>query len=67
MSCCAIVVAADIYDGLHPTRAGYDKLGDAWYQAIQSVPEPTTASLFTLAIAMLASVAAGRRKDILGS
>jgi len=33
---------ADIHDGLHPTRAGYDKLGDAWYQAIQSVPEPST-------------------------
>jgi lysophospholipase L1-like esterase len=33
---------ADIYDGLHPTRAAYDKLGDAWYQAIQSVPEPST-------------------------
>ena len=55
---------ADMYDGLHPTRAGYDKLGDAWYQAIQSIPEPTTASLSTLAIAMLASVAIRRRKAV---
>ena len=24
----------DLDDGLHPTEAGYDKLGDAWYQAV---------------------------------
>ena len=55
---------ADMYDRLHPTRAAYDKLGDAWYQAIQPVPEPTTASLFTLAIAMLGSLAIHRRKVV---
>jgi lysophospholipase L1-like esterase len=35
----------DIADGLHPTPAGFDKLGDAWYSAILSVPEPASCYL----------------------
>jgi lysophospholipase L1-like esterase len=34
---------SDIEDGLHPTPAGFNKLGDAWYAAINSiVPEPSS-------------------------
>ena len=34
---------ADIEDGLHPTPAGFNKMGDAWYAAINSiVPEPSS-------------------------
>ena len=34
---------SDIADGLHPTLAGYNKMGDAWFSAIQAiVPEPST-------------------------
>lgn len=37
---------ADIADGLHPTSAGYDKLGDLWYRAILAVvPEPGSLSV----------------------
>jgi len=37
---------ADIFDGLHPTVAGYAKLGDLWHQAILAVvPEPSSAVL----------------------
>jgi lysophospholipase L1-like esterase len=39
---------ADIADGLHPTPAGFDKLGDAWYSAILAVPEPTSGLLVFL-------------------
>ena len=34
---------SDIEDGLHPTPAGFNKMGDAWYAAINSiVPEPSS-------------------------
>ena len=33
--------ATDLGDGLHPNQAGYDKMGDAWFNAIQATPEPT--------------------------
>jgi lysophospholipase L1-like esterase len=31
---------SDLYDGLHPNATGYNKMGDAWYSAIQAIPEP---------------------------
>lgn len=40
---------ADIEDGLHPTRAGFDKIGDAFYRAIVGVPEPGAALLVLMA------------------
>jgi lysophospholipase L1-like esterase len=46
---------ADIEDGLHPTPAGFNKLGDAWYAAIQSIPEPS--SLVLLASGLIAGAA----------
>ena len=33
---------SDLSDGLHPNVSGYNKMGDAWYAAIQSIPEPGT-------------------------
>ena len=39
---------ADIADGLHPTPAGFDKLGDAWSSAILAIPEPTSCLLIVL-------------------
>lgn len=50
----ALFTFSDLVDGLHPTAAGYNKLGDAWYAAIQSVPEPTSAVLAATALAALA-------------
>lgn len=50
---------ADLTDGLHPTVAGYNKLGDAWYDAIQSIPEPASA---VLALCGLALAARPRRR-----
>jgi lysophospholipase L1-like esterase len=31
---------SDIVPTVHPTQAGYDKMGDAWLVAIKAVPEP---------------------------
>ena len=46
---------ADIADGLHPTLAGFDKLGDLWYRSIGSVlPEPDALSLLGSAVIMWA-------------
>jgi lysophospholipase L1-like esterase len=30
------VIASSLSDGVHPSRAGYDKIGDTWAQAILS-------------------------------
>ena len=32
------ITASDLADGIHPTRAGYDKMADVWYAALKSVP-----------------------------
>jgi lysophospholipase L1-like esterase len=32
------VSTADLADGVHPTRAGYDKMAAAWYAALNAVP-----------------------------
>ena len=47
---------ADIDDGLHPTRAGFDKIGDTFYRAIVGVPEPASAALLAVGGAMLGGV-----------
>ena len=36
--------AGDLADGLHPSLAGYNKLADAWFNAITSVVEPNGSS-----------------------
>ena len=43
-------------DGIHPTQAGYTKLGHAWFQAVEEnlptvAPEPSTFALFGLGLA----------------
>ncbi len=54
---------ADIYDGLHPTAAAYNKLGDAWYEAIVAAPEPGGAGLMTAgAMASAGAARSGRWK-----
>jgi lysophospholipase L1-like esterase len=32
------ITTADLADGVHPNAAGYDKMGERWYSALQSVP-----------------------------
>jgi lysophospholipase L1-like esterase len=32
------LTTADLYDGVHPVAAGYDKMAAVWYDALQSVP-----------------------------
>ena len=52
---------SDIADGLHPTLAGYNKMGDAWFSAIQAiVPEPSTFTL--LAVGGVSVLACFRRR-----
>jgi hypothetical protein len=58
------LTASDIFDGLHPTVEGYNKLGDAWYSAILSVPEPSGLLLVFIAVATL-GVATSRVKGSL--
>lgn len=39
------ITTADLADGVHPNAGGYDKMGDRWFAALQSVPgslEPTS-------------------------
>lgn len=38
------LTTADIFDGLHPTATGYDKIGDAFYRAILTLPIPEPCS-----------------------
>jgi lysophospholipase L1-like esterase len=53
---------ADIDDGLHPTRAGYDKIGDAFYSAIFALPEPGGMQYLCVAIGIAACLARIRRE-----
>lgn len=53
----------DLVDGLHPTVAGYNKLGDLWYEAIQSVPEPATAVSGLLATSLVVAHARRRQRS----
>jgi len=32
------LTAADLYDGIHPTTQGFDKMADVWYAAMLKVP-----------------------------
>jgi hypothetical protein len=38
------LTTADLADGVHPTAAGYAKMGAVWYSALQSVPKSLTPS-----------------------
>jgi len=37
------VEASDLLDGVHPDRAGYDRMGDTWYAAIEQYENEQTA------------------------
>jgi lysophospholipase L1-like esterase len=56
------LTAADLYDGLHPNRDGYAKMGDAWFGAIQAIPEPGTLALLITGSVLAAAVAWRRKK-----
>ena len=51
-------------DKIHPNAAGYNKMGDAWYAAIQAatVPEPSAMVLFNAALISLLCYAWHKRK-----
>lgn len=36
------ITTADLADGVHPNATGYDKMGDRWFAALQSVPGSLT-------------------------
>lgn len=41
---------ADLGDAVHPNAAGYIKMGDAWFAAIQTIPEPSSLILLGLSL-----------------
>ncbi len=48
----AALTVADIADGLHLTAAGYDKIGNAFYNAILALPVPEPSTFFVALIAI---------------
>ena len=38
----SVLTTSDLADGIHPTAAGYNKMGAAWYSALASVPSSLT-------------------------
>lgn len=58
----AALTLADLgSDGLHPTAAGYAKIGDTWAAAILAVPEPSTYALMLGGIVLVGGAARRRR------
>lgn len=57
----AINPATDLVDGLHPNQLGYDKMGDAFFGAIQAVPEPGSAAVLLVAAAAMLARRRGHR------
>jgi lysophospholipase L1-like esterase len=52
---------ADIEDGLHPTPMGFNKIGDAFFASIMTVPEPSGLGLLLAACLLVSSFAPRRR------
>lgn len=55
----SVLTTSDLSDGVHPTQTGYDRMGDAWFNAIQALgpianpvesPEPCSAVLSLLGL-----------------
>ena len=54
----SLITPANLFDGLHPTQAGYNKIGDAWFGAIEAVdpikqvavPEPSNIALLAVGV-----------------
>lgn len=60
---------ADLADGIHPTRAGYDKMATVWFNALRSVPASLTNPTWPYAgaPARLGNVASGLCLDVAGA
>ncbi|MEN6449365.1 MAG: SGNH/GDSL hydrolase family protein [Thermoguttaceae bacterium] len=64
------LTAADLSsDGVHPNQSGYDKMGDAWFGALQSngllvAPEPSTLTLLACGLAGLLWYVRRKRRSI---
>lgn len=59
------LTSADISpDDVHPTQSGYDKMGDAWFGAIQEVPEPSSVILSTTGLLGLVTYSWHRRRSL---
>jgi lysophospholipase L1-like esterase len=57
--------ATDLGDGLHPNQSGYNKMGQVWFNGIQTaiaVPEPTSATLSALGAMSIAAAYAWRNR-----
>jgi lysophospholipase L1-like esterase len=48
-------------DGVHLTQAGYNKMGDAWFGAIQTVPEPSCIAMLSIGAIVSLAVCCHRR------
>ncbi len=62
------LTTADLIDGAHPTPAGYVKLGDAWFRAIEetntaTVPEPPAIALFAALPPVVLAIRRHARKE----
>jgi lysophospholipase L1-like esterase len=54
------LTTADLYDGVHPDQAGYNKMGDAWFAVMQTnglTPLPEPSSIVILAMALMGLLA----------
>lgn len=67
----SVLTTSDLSDGVHPTKAGYDMMGNAWFNAIKSLgpignpietPEPCSAILSLLGLIGLGVYAWWRQK-----
>jgi lysophospholipase L1-like esterase len=62
----AALTTADLSDGTHPTRAGYDKMAAVWYNALRSVPGSLSGSNAGVPV-RLGNVASGTCLDVNGA
>jgi lysophospholipase L1-like esterase len=56
------LTVSDLADEVHPNQGGYTKMGDAWFDAIQAIPEPGTLMLLITGSVLAAAVAWRRKK-----
>lgn len=61
----SVIGVSELVDGTHPTKAGYDKMGNAWFNALESngllVPEPPAAIMLLVGGSLLLCYTMRRR------